>query len=103
MCEASRTQNTVEYPIRPIQEHELRNAKESNLFHYAQKHVHQTCKKIVILPFCERVLFCAFDAQNRVQFAWPKCCYKREMDKRSGFWQVDLTPNAQELLAFITP
>ena len=25
------------------------------------------------------------------------------MDKRSRFWQVDLTPNAQELLAFITP
>ena len=25
------------------------------------------------------------------------------MDKRSGFWYVDLTPNAQELLAFITP
>ena len=25
------------------------------------------------------------------------------MDKRSGFWQVDLTPNAQELVAFITP
>ena len=25
------------------------------------------------------------------------------MDRRSGFWQVDLTPNAQELLAFITP
>ena len=25
------------------------------------------------------------------------------MDKRSAFWQVDLTPNAQELLAFITP
>ena len=25
------------------------------------------------------------------------------MDKRSGFWQVDLTPKAQELLAFITP
>ena len=31
------------------------------------------------------------------------CCYKTEMDKRSGFWQVDLTPNAQELLALITP
>ena len=31
------------------------------------------------------------------------CCYKTKMDKRSGFWQVDLTPNAQELLAFITP
>ena len=31
------------------------------------------------------------------------CCYKTRMDKRSGFWQVDLTPNAQELLAFITP
>ena len=25
------------------------------------------------------------------------------MDKRSGFWQVDLTAAAQELLAFITP
>ena len=25
------------------------------------------------------------------------------MDKRSGFWQVDLSPNAQEPLAFITP
>ena len=31
------------------------------------------------------------------------CLYKTRMDKRSGFWQVDLTPNAQELLAFITP
>ena len=25
------------------------------------------------------------------------------MDKRSGFWQVDLTAADQELLAFITP
>ena len=31
------------------------------------------------------------------------CRYKTKMDKRSGFWQVDLTPNAQELVAFITP
>ena len=31
------------------------------------------------------------------------CPYKTKMPKRSGFWQVDLTPNAQELLAFITP
>ena len=31
------------------------------------------------------------------------CRYKTKMDKRSGFWQVDLTPYAQELLAFITP
>ena len=31
------------------------------------------------------------------------CCYKKKNDKRSGFWQVDLTPNAQELLASITP
>ena len=31
------------------------------------------------------------------------CRYKTKMDKRSGFWQVDLTGNAQELLAFITP
>ena len=29
--------------------------------------------------------------------------YKTKMDKRSGFWQVDLTAAAQELLAFITP
>ena len=31
------------------------------------------------------------------------CRYKTKMDKRSTFWQVDLTPNAQQLLAFITP
>ena len=31
------------------------------------------------------------------------CRYKTKMDKRSVFWQVDPTPNAQELLAFITP
>ena len=30
------------------------------------------------------------------------CRYQTKMDKRNG-WQVDLTPNAQELLAFITP
>ena len=32
-----------------------------------------------------------------------KCRYKTKMDKRSGFWQVDPTTAAQELLAFITP
>ena len=32
-----------------------------------------------------------------------KCRYKTKMDKRSGFWQVDLTAAALELLAFITP
>ena len=31
-----------------------------------------------------------------------KCRYKTKMDKRSGFWRVDLTAAAQELLAFIT-
>ena len=31
------------------------------------------------------------------------CGYKTKMDKRSGFWQVDLKPNAHELLDFITP
>ena len=31
------------------------------------------------------------------------CRYKTKKGKRSGFWQVDVTPNAQELLAFITP
>ena len=32
-----------------------------------------------------------------------KCRCKTKMDKRSGFWQVDLTAAAQELLAFKTP
>ena len=32
-----------------------------------------------------------------------KCRYKTKMDKRSGFWQVDLIAADQELLAFITP
>ena len=32
-----------------------------------------------------------------------KCTYKTKMDKRSGFWQVDLTAAAQELLASLTP
>ena len=31
-----------------------------------------------------------------------KCRYKIKMDKRSGFWQVDLTAAAQELPAFLT-
>ena len=31
-----------------------------------------------------------------------KCRYKTKMDKRSGFWQLDLTAAAHELLAFIT-
>ena len=31
------------------------------------------------------------------------CLYMTKMDRRSGFSQVDLTPNAQELLAFIIP
>ena len=32
-----------------------------------------------------------------------KCRYRTKMDKRSGFWQVDLTAAAQELLVFIIP
>ena len=32
-----------------------------------------------------------------------KCRYKTTMDKRSGFWQVDLTAAVQKLLAFIRP
>ena len=31
------------------------------------------------------------------------CHFKTKMDKGTGFWQVDLTPSAQELLAFISP
>ena len=31
------------------------------------------------------------------------CRYKTNRNKRSGFWQVDLRPSAQELLTFITP
>ena len=32
-----------------------------------------------------------------------KCRYKTTTDKHSGFWQVDLTAAALELLAFLTP
>ena len=32
-----------------------------------------------------------------------KCRFKTKMDKRRGFWQVDLARAAQELLAFIAP
>ena len=32
-----------------------------------------------------------------------KCQFKTKMDKRSGFWQVDVTRAAQVLLAFLTP
>ena len=32
-----------------------------------------------------------------------KCRFKTKMDKRSGFWQVDLTREAGELLVFVTP
>ena len=32
-----------------------------------------------------------------------KCRFKTKMDKRSGFWQVDLTRGAREVLAFVTP
>ena len=32
-----------------------------------------------------------------------KCRYQTKMDKHSGFWQVDLTAAAHEMLAFITP
>ena len=31
------------------------------------------------------------------------CKFKSKMDKRSGFWQVDLTERAKELMAFRTP
>ena len=32
-----------------------------------------------------------------------KCRYKTKMDKHSGFWQVDLTAAAQELLGLVIP
>ena len=31
-----------------------------------------------------------------------KCRYKTKLDRRTGFWQADLTAAAQELLPFIT-
>ena len=40
--------------------------------------------------------------ENTLEYI-AKCGYKTKMDKLSGFWQVDLTAAAQELLAFITP
>ena len=46
--------------------------KKAIYFTMPKKHVHQTSKKIVLLHCCESVILCAFDAQNRVQFAWAK-------------------------------
>ena len=34
---------------------------------------------------------------------FAQCRFKTKMDKRSAFWQVDLTRAAQERLAFVTP
>ena len=44
------------------------------------------------LPNMERTLECM--ARSR---------FKSKIDMRSGFWQVELTPEAQRLTAFITP
>ena len=40
--------------------------------------------------------------ENTVENA-ANCTYKTKMDKRSGFWQIDLTERAQDMLAFIGP
>ena len=40
--------------------------------------------------------------KNTVETA-AGCRYKTKMDKRSGFWQIDLTECAQDLTAFIAP
>ena len=40
--------------------------------------------------------------ENPVETA-PGCRYKTKMDKRSGFWQIDLTERVQDLMAFIAP
>ena len=40
--------------------------------------------------------------ENTVETA-AGCRYETEMDKRSGFWQIDLTEPAQDLTAFIAP
>ena len=44
------------------------------------------------LPFMENTVENAAD-----------CKFKTKMDKRSGFWQVDLTERAKDMMAFITP
>ena len=40
--------------------------------------------------------------ENTVETA-AGCTYKTKMDKRSGFWQIDLRECAQDLTAFIAP
>ena len=40
--------------------------------------------------------------ENTVETA-AGCRYKTKMDKRSSFWQIDLTERAQDLTAFIAP
>ena len=43
-----------------------------------------------------------YNMQNTLERI-AKCRFKTKMDKRSGFWQVDLTGAARELLAFVAP
>ena len=40
--------------------------------------------------------------ENTIQNA-ASCKFKSKMDKKSGFWQVNLTERAKELIAFRTP
>ena len=40
--------------------------------------------------------------ENTIENA-ASCKFKSKMDKRSGFWRVDLTECAKELMAFRTP
>ena len=60
---------------------ELHNTKKAIYFTTSKITFMKHPKKIVFLPCCEPVLFCAFGAQNRVQFAWAKnkslclCCW----------------------------
>ena len=51
---------------------ELHNTKKAIYFTTSKITFIKHPKKIVFLPCCEPVLFCAFGAQNRVQFAWAK-------------------------------
>ena len=56
----------------PFQNMELHDAKKTIYFTVPKKTFIKYLKKIVFLLCCEPVLFHAFDAQSRLQFAWAK-------------------------------
>ena len=79
---------------------DLKNIMPTAAIRMGDGHVMHSCGDCEVeVPMGSRGIAHRFYVMDTEAF----CRYKTKMDERSGFWQVDPTPNAQELLAFITP